>query len=93
MLDVIATSAAASPLIQYKTTPLKARDFAPAFTTRQMIKDMSLFTDAARATGCETPIAEKTLALMEEQAGAGMADDDFFSTVRLMERKAGLGEP
>ncbi len=90
MLDVIANSAVASPLVKYKVGPLGKRDFTPAFTTAQMIKDIGLVVDTAEATGCSTPLATETLALLREQAEAGMAEEDFSATVKLMEARAGL---
>ena len=91
-LDVIAASAVASPLVKYKTEALKARDFSPAFTTALMIKDMKLFCDAASALGCAKPLADETLSLLEEQRDAGMGEEDFFATVKLLENKAGLAQ-
>ena len=46
MLEVICESAVASPLIAYKREMLSGRNFAPAFTVEQMIKDFDLVTDA-----------------------------------------------
>lgn len=93
MLDVINDSAVASPLVKYKVGPLTERDFAPAFTTTQMIKDVSLVVDAAQAVGTQTPLAEKTLAMMRETAEAGMGEEDFVATVKLLEGRAGLSDP
>src|SRR3954451_14344159 len=63
MLTVIGDSVAASPLIKYKLEPLKQRDFSPAFSSRQMLKDMSLVVDA----GVEAGVPMAAAALVREQ--------------------------
>ncbi len=86
-LDVLATSAVASPLLKYKVEPLKARDFTPSFTTDMMIKDMSLVTQAAEGLGSPVPLAAITLALLKQHSEEGGADEDFFGLVKLLERQ------
>jgi 3-hydroxyisobutyrate dehydrogenase-like beta-hydroxyacid dehydrogenase len=49
MLDVIGQSVVASPLVGYKLEPLKRRDFSPAFSGSQMLKDMDLVVKTAEA--------------------------------------------
>ena len=90
MLEVIGDSVAASPLIKYKLEPLKKRDFSPAFSSRQMLKDMSLVVDA----GADAGVTMTAAALVREQfaryaEGEG-ADLDFFSIVRAVEAQAGI---
>ncbi|SDI60946.1 3-hydroxyisobutyrate dehydrogenase [Paraburkholderia steynii] len=90
MLDVIGDSVAASPLVKYKLDPLKKRDFSPAFSSRQMLKDMSLVVDA----GAEAGVPMTAAALVREQfaryAQGDGADLDFFSIVLAIEAQAGL---
>ena len=90
MLDVIGDSVAASPLVKYKLDPLKKRDFSPAFSSRQMLKDMSLVVDA----GVEAGVPMAAAALVREQfshyAQGDGAELDFFSIVRAVEAQAGL---
>jgi 3-hydroxyisobutyrate dehydrogenase len=90
MLDVIGDSVAASPLVKYKLDPLKKRDFSPAFSSRQMLKDMSLVVDA----GVEAGVPMTAATLVREQfaryAQGDGADLDFFSIVRAVEAQAGL---
>jgi 3-hydroxyisobutyrate dehydrogenase-like beta-hydroxyacid dehydrogenase len=88
MLTVIGDSVAASPLIKYKLEPLKQRDFSAAFSSTQMLKDMSLVVEAGEAAGVPMVAA----ALVREQFAAYVADDgaelDFFSIVRAVEAAA-----
>jgi 3-hydroxyisobutyrate dehydrogenase-like beta-hydroxyacid dehydrogenase len=90
MLTVIGDSVAASPLVKYKLDPLKARNFAPAFSSSQMLKDMSLVVDAGAAAG--VPMA--AAALVREQFAHYVQHDgaelDFFSIVRAVEAAAGI---
>jgi 3-hydroxyisobutyrate dehydrogenase-like beta-hydroxyacid dehydrogenase len=90
MLTVIGDSVAASPLIKYKLEPLKQRDFSPAFSSKQMLKDMSLVVDAGRDAG--VPMA--AAALVQEQFARYVNGDgaelDFFSIVRAVESAAGI---
>ncbi|AMV46406.1 NAD(P)-dependent oxidoreductase [Paraburkholderia caribensis] len=90
MLEVIGDSVAASPLVKYKLDPLKNRDFSPAFSSRQMLKDMSLVVDA----GADAGVPMIAAALVREQfaryAEGDGADLDFFSIVRAVEAQAGI---
>jgi 3-hydroxyisobutyrate dehydrogenase len=90
MLDVIGDSVAASPLVKYKLDPLKKRDFSPAFSSRQMLKDMSLVVDA----GADAGVPMTAAALVREQfahyARSDGAELDFFSIVRAVEAHAGI---
>ena len=90
MLEVIGESVAASPLVKYKLDPLKNRDFSPAFSSRQMLKDMSLVVDA----GADAGVPMIAAALVREQfaryAEGDGADLDFFSIVRAVEAQAGI---
>ncbi|MBV8915546.1 MAG: NAD(P)-dependent oxidoreductase [Acetobacteraceae bacterium] len=90
MLEVLAASPAASPLIAHKLEPLRRRDFSPAFTIAQMARDMGLTADAA---GPDAPIAALVRDAYRRQAGGGLAELDFFAAVLEAERRAGLGEP
>ncbi|MCZ6603620.1 MAG: NAD(P)-dependent oxidoreductase [Alphaproteobacteria bacterium] len=90
ILDVIASSVVASPLIQYKIDPLRRRDFSPTFTTRLMLKDMHILASAAAELGCDLPLGTASIAVFEDQEREGYGDEDFFAGVKMMERRAGL---
>ncbi|GJD51199.1 3-hydroxyisobutyrate dehydrogenase [Methylobacterium crusticola] len=92
ILDVLGSSAAASPLIAYKLDPLRRRDFAPAFSVAQMRKDMSLCVAAGEAVGVAMPVADLVRAAYARQE-ADLGALDFFAAVLEAERGAGLGEP
>lgn len=93
ILAVLGVSVAASPLVAYKLDPLRRRDFSPAFSVAQMLKDMSLGVAAGQATGVAMPVAALVRDLYAAQAEAGLADLDFFAALLAAERQAGLDEP
>ena len=50
MLDLLGDSAVGSPMVKYKTPPLKAGDYSSTFSCRQMAKDLDLLLDTAQRT-------------------------------------------
>jgi 3-hydroxyisobutyrate dehydrogenase-like beta-hydroxyacid dehydrogenase len=90
MLEVIGESAVASPLIAYKRDMLSRRDFSPAFSVTQMIKDFDLVLDAARSE--HVPVY--LIALIRQQYEAayaqGRGDEDFFVLMEQYEALAGF---
>ena len=92
MLDAIGSSAVASPLIGYKLEPLKARDFTPTFSVRQMMKDFDLLLASGNDASAPLPVSGLVRQLLASAAAHGDGDLDFFAAVRAMERMAGLPE-
>jgi 3-hydroxyisobutyrate dehydrogenase-like beta-hydroxyacid dehydrogenase len=93
MLNVLADSAAASPMVKYKVAPLAERDFSPTFSCHQMIKDLDLILGAARTAGVPMAMTALTRETYAAIIGMGGGEDDFIAPVRHVERLAGLGEP
>lgn len=92
ILDIIEGSVIASPLIRYKIDPLRRRDFTANFTTQLMLKDIRILGESSALAGCEMPMGTAVQAVFEDQVGAGHADEDFFSCVKMMEARAGLDD-
>ena len=90
MLEAIGASAVASPLIGYKLEPLKARDFSPTFSVRQMMKDFDLLLASGRDASAPLPLSGLVRQVLASAAAQGDGDLDFFAVVRTMERMAGL---
>jgi 3-hydroxyisobutyrate dehydrogenase-like beta-hydroxyacid dehydrogenase len=90
MLDVIGESAVASPLFGYKKALLASRNYEPAFTVEQMIKDFGLIVDAAASD--HTPVALTALVKQhyEEAAAQGQGGRDFFWLFERQAASAGL---
>ena len=92
MIDVIGVSAAASPYIQYNVAPLKARDFTPQFTTKQMVKDSRLISEAGHAAGVPLTIGDAMLATFEQTIEAGYGGENLTAAIKMIEAKSGLDE-
>lgn len=92
-LNVMAESAAGSPFVKYKVGPLAQRDFAPAFTAKQLVKDLDLILDAAGESGVPAPLAAVLRQSYSAILAVGEGEADFITIVRHVERLAGLGEP
>jgi 3-hydroxyisobutyrate dehydrogenase-like beta-hydroxyacid dehydrogenase len=90
MLGVICESAVASPLIAYKREMLSQRDFSPAFTVEQMIKDFDLVIDAARDE--QVPVFLVSLIRQQYEAARaqGRGEKDFFVLLEQYEAMAGI---
>jgi len=93
MLDVIADSVVASPLVKYKLDPLRKRDFTPAATNSLVLKDLHVLVESAARAGVPLPLANHMLGAYRGLVEAGGKDEDFFSAVKVAERAAGLGDP
>jgi 3-hydroxyisobutyrate dehydrogenase-like beta-hydroxyacid dehydrogenase len=91
MMEVIAESAVTSPLLRYKQEMVARRDFSPAFSVAQMMKDFTLITETGRAQ--QVPMFVTGLILQQYTAAAnvGFAEQDFFALVAWMRAACGLG--
>ncbi len=90
MLDVITNSAVASPLINYKRDMLISEDFAPAFTVRQMMKDLDIVLSVGRIEHSPLPLVSQIRQQFETAYIAGGADKDFFVLFEQYARMAGI---
>lgn len=90
MMSVICESAVASPLIAYKRDLLVQRNFDPAFSVSQMMKDFDLILGAAKSD--HVPMLLSSIIRQQYEAAytAGLADKDFFVLLEQNERAAGL---
>jgi 3-hydroxyisobutyrate dehydrogenase-like beta-hydroxyacid dehydrogenase len=93
ILNVFDDSAIASPMVKYKTAPLRSRDFRSTFSCRQMAKDLDLILDAGRGAAVPLPLATLMRETYETLIAEGEGETDFIATVRRAERSSGLGEP
>lgn len=93
MLAVICESAVASPLISYKRDLLVDRNFDPAFSVSQMMKDFDLILGAARSDHVPMYLASMIRQQYEAAYTDGLAEKDFFVLFEQAERLAGLSPP
>lgn len=93
MLKVLDDSAVASPMVKYKTAPLRTRDLASTFSCKQMAKDLDLILGAGHAVGVPLQLAAQVRETYGAIIAQGDGETDFIATVRHLEKLAGLGEP
>jgi 3-hydroxyisobutyrate dehydrogenase-like beta-hydroxyacid dehydrogenase len=90
MLDLLGDSAVGSPMVKYKTPPLKAGDYSSTFSCNQMAKDLDLLLDTARASAVPAPLAAQLRETYSALIAAGEGETDFIATVPFAARLAGL---
>lgn len=93
ILNVLDESAVASPMVKYKTAPLRSRDFGSTFSCKQMAKDLDLVIGAGHLAGVPLQLAAQVRETYGALIAQGEGDTDFIATVRHLERLSGLGEP
>src|SRR5438445_6331894 len=93
ILKVLDDSAVASPMVKYKTAPLRTRDFESSFSCKQMAKDLDLILGAGHAVGVPLQLAAQVRETYGALVAQGDGEADFISTIRHVERLCGLGEP
>jgi 3-hydroxyisobutyrate dehydrogenase-like beta-hydroxyacid dehydrogenase len=93
ILNVLDDSAVASPMVKYKTAPLRTRDFESTFSCKQMAKDLDLILGAGHAIGVPLQLAAQVRETYGALVAQGDGDTDFIATVKHLERLSGLDEP
>jgi 3-hydroxyisobutyrate dehydrogenase-like beta-hydroxyacid dehydrogenase len=79
LLEVMGSSAAGAPFVNYKTEPLLRDDFSATFTTALMEKDIDLVLDVAGQEDVDLPLGRHLKELLHAAVEAGYADDDFMA--------------
>jgi len=90
MLDILDNSAAKSGLISYKAPFIMARDFKTNFATKWMAKDVGLALESAKAMDVPLPATALTEQMLRAAVARGFGEDDFCSTIRVLEEWAGV---
>jgi 3-hydroxyisobutyrate dehydrogenase-like beta-hydroxyacid dehydrogenase len=90
MLDILDNSAAKSGLISFKAPYVLARDFRTNFATKWMAKDVGLALETAKAMNVPLPTTALTEQMLRATIAKGWGDDDFCSTIRVLEELAGV---
>ncbi len=91
MLNVICESAVSSPLIAYKRDLLVNRNFDPAFSVSQMMKDFDLILGAAKSDHVPMYLASMIRTAVRGSLRRWSCRKDFFVLFEQYERLAGLG--
>lgn len=90
MLDILDNSAAKSGLISFKAPYILARDFQTNFATKWMAKDVGLALESAKAMDVPLPATALTEQMLRAAIARGWGDDDFCSSIRVLEEWAGV---
>lgn len=90
MLEILDNSAAKSGLISYKAPFVFRRDFTTNFSTRWMHKDIGLMLEAGRELDVPLPLTGLTHQLFQTAIAAGYAEEDFCSTIKVLEELVGV---
>ena len=90
MLDILNNSAAKSGLISYKAPFILARDFQTNFATKWMAKDVGLALESAKSMNIPLPSTALTEQMLRAAIASGFGEDDFCSTIRVLEEWAGV---
>ncbi len=89
MLDILNNSAAKSGLISFKAPYILDRNFTTNFATKWMHKDIGLALDSGKQLGVPLPNTGLTQQLFQAAISMGYGEEDFCSTVKVLEQWAG----
>jgi 3-hydroxyisobutyrate dehydrogenase-like beta-hydroxyacid dehydrogenase len=90
MLEILNNSAAKSGLITFKGPFILRRDFTTNFSTKWMHKDVGLALDSGQELGVPMPLSSVTEQMFRAAIAEGYGDADMCSTIRPLERWAGI---
>jgi 3-hydroxyisobutyrate dehydrogenase-like beta-hydroxyacid dehydrogenase len=85
MLEILDNSAAKSGLISYKAPFVLRRDFTPNFSLKWMDKDVCLMLDSGKELGVPLLLTSLTHQLFQTAIAAGHGDEDFCSSINVLE--------
>lgn len=90
MLEILDNSAAKSGLISYKAPFVMRRDFRANFSTKWMHKDIGLMLESGKDLGVPLLLTGLTQQLFQTAIAAGHGDEDFCSTINVLEELVGI---
>ena len=91
--DIIAGSAAGSPLTGYKAALIAGGEYAPAFSVKLMMKDLDLALAAGKQYGVPLPSTALTRQSLQSAAATGRAEKDFSVLTQCLEEQSGYKRP
>jgi 3-hydroxyisobutyrate dehydrogenase-like beta-hydroxyacid dehydrogenase len=90
MLDVLASSSVASPMVLYKVPPLRERDFSPTMSAILQTKDVDLILDCAAASHVPLYLTSAVRSLFQQLISTGGGEDDYIALVKQVETISGM---
>ena len=88
LLEMIGTTAVASPIIAMKTPAIRAGEFPAAFPLKHMAKDFGLAVRAAEAVGAAVPVTRAAAATYAEARDGGLGDADIMAILAHLRRRS-----
>ncbi|MDA1097372.1 MAG: NAD(P)-dependent oxidoreductase [Proteobacteria bacterium] len=85
--QALAAGHAGSNMLQSMYPRMLARDFAPAGFARQVLKDLDMLHDLAKALGVPTPMSSQTASLYRILNSKGHGDLDGIAILKLFDQK------
>lgn len=85
MLEILDNSAAKSGLISFKAPFVLARNFETNFSTKWLHKDVSLALESGEDLDVPLPATALTQQMLRAAIAKGWGDEDFCSTIRILE--------
>ena len=90
MLEVLASSHVASPMVLYKVPPLKERDFSSTMSAITQTKDVDLILECAAASHVPLHLTSAVRGLFQGLISTGGGEDDYIALVRHVEALSGV---
>jgi 3-hydroxyisobutyrate dehydrogenase-like beta-hydroxyacid dehydrogenase len=90
MVEILSNSAARSGIVSFKAPYIFRRDFSTNFSVRWMHKDIGLMLDSASELDVPLPLTGLTHQLFQMAIAEGHAEEDICSTIKVLERMAGV---
>lgn len=86
-LSVLNAGPLASDVSRIKGEKLLSHDFAVQASIRNVLENVQLISNAARAAGAASPLLDVCLALFAETSAMGFADNDMIAVIRAIEQR------
>lgn len=90
MLEILDNSAAKSGLISFKAPFVLARNFETNFSTKWLHKDVGLALESGESLDVPLPVTALTQQMLRAAIAKGWGDDDFCSSIRVLEEWASV---
>lgn len=90
MLDILNNSAAKSGLVAFKAPFILDRNFSTYFSTKWMHKDIGMALDSGKQLEVPLPLTGLTQQMFQATISRGWAEEDFCSTIKVLEEWAGV---
>ena len=88
LVDVLASGAAGSAMLQRKSAAMLEHDFSPKFKLDHMLKDLRFCLDEAAAATVPFPMASAAADLYTAASAQGLGQQDFAAVLEAVERLA-----